>query len=790
MLTRYHRSIALFLSVLIGLQSISCTWEPYMEYDMLFDRDMVFHHAKKNTTYNAWYYNTELYKSDNLRYENADSWVAFLENAYQRKDIMEFIYRGETSFGSRDKELINLRKNRIKALKTPSKENQFVDCIVFALKVEKMLENYLPDPWEDEPIKINIADFSPLINQANAQILSNQDPFIKERYAFQLMKLYRYSKQYSAFTANFKKHFEGKQSMIGFWAMEHYAGVLKETKKIAEANYYFAKVYVNCPAKRSSAYLSMSLSSPSDFARTISLCATEEEKMALYYIHAMQTKTLAQADLTEITQKLGNHEYARVVMSHEINKLEKILFNRAKSEEDFEYQGDRMKALHLLKAQVPAYLTELIQLNQGMLDKDDSDAFWHLSLSYLYYLNHQHDECSQMLRSIQEKTPEIQKQHDIIFIINYIDAHPTLTEEDEQIIGEKLYAVNENNPNYPFLAGETWPMGNYTNESFLIEEYNSTNEFIFRKIAERYGTSNAFITTIFSGDFFTNDLCVKSATAIDVEKDYSKFQVTVADIDRILADLKRTPQTKLALFAASYYFQTPDNSYSENRKLPTLPFRLCEQKLLELKATILLRNPAKIDEVLQIYAALPPEMIQENVVYGSPFDYTSKTPNFALHDENQGRMSKMTRMQFAQNVKRLATQPLTAENAFQLGVAYYNASYYGLQWGLLAYYRPYSSPDGNVDMRVAESYLNTALSLGGLSRDRQAQTYFMLARCEQNRYTLSNGEFSDYSFIEDFYAMKRSGNMRNFQTLVANYAGTAGYQDIIRSCKYLAYYLN
>jgi hypothetical protein len=203
-----------------------------MEYDMLFDRDMVFHHAKKNITYNAWYYNTELYKSDNLRNENADSWVAFLENAYQRKDIIEFIYRGETSFGSRDKELINLRKNRIKALKTPSKENQFVDCIVFALKVEKMLENYLPDPWEDEPIKINIADFSPLINQANAQILSNQDPFIKERYAFQLMKLYRYSKQYSAFTANFKKHFEGKQSMIGFWAMEHYAGVLKETKQI------------------------------------------------------------------------------------------------------------------------------------------------------------------------------------------------------------------------------------------------------------------------------------------------------------------------------------------------------------------------------------------------------------------------------------------------------------------------------------------------------------------------------------------------------------------------------
>jgi hypothetical protein len=795
MQTPYQRSIALFLSIVIAFQSISCAWEPYMEYDMLFDRDIVFHQAKNNQTYNAWYYNQELYAFENTRIQNADSWVDFLEGAYSRKALTSFIYREETTFGSRDKELLSLRKNRTKALKAPQKETLFVDCIVFALKVEKLMENYQPDPWEEEPMKINQADFTPLINQANAQILANQDPFLKERYAFQLMKLYRYSKQYSACTATFKKHFEGKQSMISSWAMEHYAGVLSEMKKTAEANYYFAKVYVNCPSKRSSAYLSMKLSSASDFARTLNYCVNDEERMALYYIHAMQTKSLAMVDLTEITKTLGNHEYARVVMSHEINKLEKILLPKAKTEEEFEYQSDRMKELQLLKGQVPAYLKELITLSQNMAVQDDADAFWQLSSAYLYYLDHQHEACSATLKAIQPVSDETQKQHDIIFIINYLDVHPTLNEEDETILGDKLYSLNENNPNYPFLGNDNWPMERYTNANFLVDEYNTTNEFIFRKIAERYKVSNSFVSTIFSGNVFS-DLCQKSALAVDVEQSHSQFQVTLADIDRILADLKRTPESKLTLFAASYYFQTPSSTYSEEvRKLPTLPFRICEQKLLELKATILLRNPGSIDQALQIFAALPADIVQEDVVYGSPFTYTSKTPNFSRHDEIQSRLPKMTRLEFAQNVKRLSTQPMTSVNAFQLGVAYYNASYYGLQWKLLAYYRPYTSPDGNLDMSVAENYLKTALSLGGLTRERQAQAYFMLARCEQNGYTLLNGDIPENYMYENYFddyfnEMKGSRNMRNFQILASNYAGTASYQEIIRECHYFDYYLN
>lgn len=98
-------------------------------------------------------------------------------------------------------------------------------------------------------------------------------------------------------------------------------------------------------------------------------------------------------------------------------------------------------------------------------------------------------------------------------------------------------------------------------------------------------------------------------------------------------------------------------------------------------------------------------------------------------------------------------------------------------------------------MRIAEKYLNMALNLGGLNTEQQAQTYFMLARCEQNRYTLQNGAFresydGDRAFFIDFNRMKRSLYMQNFEILARNYKATASYKEILRECKYFAYYLN
>ena len=750
-----------------------------MEYEMLFDKDFMFDHSLKNKEYNAWYYNVDLYNDSKQKVQNAESWATYLENAYSSEDILTFIYRDEVRFSTPEKELLSLRTKRQHALQSGDKEKKFVDFMVYALKVEKLLKNYEPDPWEEEPRKIVLADFTPLITVALNQLKVNPDDVIKERYAFQLIKLYRYSKQLNKVVEIFNQNFKARESMLSYWAMEHYAGVLSEMGKVYEANYYFAKVYIHCPEKRSSSYLSMKLKSAYDFQRTLEMCSTEEEKMALHYIHAMRTKSLALEDLTAITQELENHEYARMIMSHEINKLEKILLTR--NQDDEEYLSENIKSLRLLKNQVPDYLKELILLNERMLEVDGDDFYWHLSLAYLYYLDGQHSACSTLLKTFRPSTDMIQKQYDIIFIVNYIETKPYLSDEDENIIGEKLFSLNDRTPSYPML----------TEVEFSESEYNTINEFIFSKISARYGETNSFLKLIFSGQNMYSDLYMNTSNPIDDDHP-NDFITSVKDIDQILSDIKRTSETKLTLFATTYYFSR--YNYEEDDTNKSVDFAQCEMLLKEMKATLLLRNPSTVSEAINIYNALPKSYLDENFVYGSPFVFSAKTPNFSHHDEIESTLPKMTRIAFAEKIKLLQSDPMTATNAYLLGVAYYNSSYYGLQWKLLAYYRYYDSPQGNVNMRVAEQFLKQALSLGGLSQEQQAEVYFMLARCEQNRYTLKNGHFPegyyDITFDDYFNKMRSDGYLSNFKQLSANYRTTKAYQTIIKECKYFYQYVN
>ena len=776
-----QRLTLLFLSASVALQSISCAWSPYMEYERLFDRDLMFDYNKKNKEYNAWYYNVDLYNETKQQIQNAESWSAYLENAYSTEVLVEFIYRPEINFSSPEKELISLKSKRQHPLQSTDKEKKFVDFIVYALKVEKLLRSYEPDPWEEEPRKIVLADFTPLITVALNQLKVNTDEVLKERFAFQLIKLYRYSKQFSQLAEIFNQNFSARQTMLSYWAMEHYAGVLAEMGRGYEANYYFAKVYIHCPEKRSSSYLSMKMKSDYDFQRTLALCTTNEEKMALHYIHAMRTKSLALEDLTEITQKLGNHEYARMIMSHEINKLEKILLTR-NQEEDEEYLSENIKSLKLLKNQVPDYLKQLIQLNERMLELDGDDFYWHLSLAYLYYLDGQNIACSTLLKTFHPSAGKIQKQYDIIFIINYIETKAFLSDEDENIIGEKLFAINDNQPSYPLL----------TEVMFTENEYNTINEFVFSKISERYGQTNTFLKLIFSGTTFYADLGINTSNPIDSDHPHD-FIVKVEDIDQILADIKRTSETKLTQFATTYYFTR--YSYDEHESSKIIDFAQCEVMLKEMKATILLRDPSNISEVIDIYQSLPSAYLEESYVHGSPFKFSVKNPDFMQHSDNESSLPKLTRMAFAERIKQLLSEPLSASNAYLLGLAYYNSSYYGLQWELLAYYRYFDSPQGVVSMKVAENYFKQAITLGGLTKEQQAEVYFMLARCEQNRYTVRNGVFPendyyDITFAEYFQKMKMDGYMSNFKQLSTNFRGTKVYQDIIKECSYYNSYLN
>jgi hypothetical protein len=776
---------------------------------MLFDRDLVFSNGKSLTSFNLWNYNSSLYGSRSIQLQNATEWAEFLENKYVAKDLIAIIYR-ETGFTTHAQETKNLRSSRISDKDVSVKETIFINYLELALAVEKHLTAYEPNPWGygDSEIKKDPVEYNRLVEKTNQMLAVAQHSMIKERLAFQLIKLHRYEENYQEVLTVFEKNFSVTSSFIGYWAMDHYAGALKKLGRKAEANYYFSKVYVNSPSRRASAYSSIKISSEEEMNDVKNICKTIDEKLALHFIRGVESKALSLGDIDFIIKNAGNHEYARVLMSYEINKLEQKLLNKYPSQFFDDIKKETEEASN--------YLKQLIELNKKIISVDDASRFWHMSLAYLHYMNKDYTNCKSILDNNLPNSNDLKIQHTVIEILSYIASREELTVTDENILGHKLYEINKNKETISSITTSNTTIeeqnGYYeSNYRKGDEDYNTINEYIFELIYSKVKNKNTYKELIFNGETIRYDLFARdSPNWNEVEQRGKKLSVEY--IDELLSSFETTEKTKLVEFAAKYYFdfnnqsnRTYNYDYYDYYGVGNVYFYLdnyydIKSVLLELKATLLMRNPNKLNESIAIFEQLPEKIINASKVYKNPFDMSAKNIRFddKINFENIQEENSYTKLKLAKQLQlhlERANATNSAIDYYNLGVAYYNISYYSNMWSFLAYYRCTYEPNGFLDNSIALNFLNKALSIGLKNRELEAKAHFMGARCELNLFTQGYGGIGnnteDGLYFNDFMSeINQKGYQKNFSALKNSYSNTQFYRDIISECSYFNYYQN
>ena len=800
--------LLVFVNLLVPKNSQNCGGS-YMYYNMLFDRDLVFSNGKSLTSFNLWNYNSSLYGSRSIQLQNATEWAEFLENKYVAKDLIAIIYR-ETGFTTHAQETKNLRSSRISDKDVSVKETIFINYLELALAVEKHLTAYEPNPWGygDSEIKKDPVEYNRLVEKTNQMLAVAQHSMIKERLAFQLIKLHRYEENYQEVLTVFEKNFSVTSSFIGYWAMDHYAGALKKLGRKAEANYYFSKVYVNSPSRRASAYSSIKISSEEEMNDVKNICKTTDEKLALHFIRGVESKALSLGDIDFIIKNAGNHEYARVLMSYEINKLEQKLLNKYPSQFFDDIKKETEEASN--------YLKQLIELNKKIISVDDASRFWHMSLAYLHYMNKDYTNCKSILDNNLPNSNDLKIQHTVIEILNYIASREELTVTDENILGHKLYEINKNKETISSITTSNTAIeeqnGYYeSNYRKGDEDYNTINEYIFELIYSKVKNKNTYKELIFNGETIRYDLFARdSPNWNEVEQRGKKLSVEY--IDELLSSFETTEKTKLVEFAAKYYFdfnnqsnRTYNYDYYDYYGVGNVYFYLdnyydIKSVLLELKATLLMRNPNKLNESIAIFEQLPEKIINASKVYKNPFDMSAKNIRFddKINFENIQEENSYTKLKLAKQLQlhlERANATNSAIDYYNLGVAYYNISYYSNMWSFLAYYRCTYEPNGFLDNSIALNFLNKALSIGLKNRELEAKAHFMGARCELNLFTQGYGGIGnnteDGLYFDDFMSeINQKGYQKNFSALKNSYSNTQFYRDIISECSYFNYYQN
>ena len=770
----------------------------YMYYHMLFDRDLVFSSGKSLTSFNLWNYNSSLYGTYPIQLQNTTEWANFLENKYIAKDLIPFIYR-EGGFTNHAQEMSNLKQARVSDKEISQKETVFINYLELSLQIEKHLKAYAPDPWsyEEKEKTKNPEEYNRLVAKANQMLQVAQHQIIKERLAFQLIKLHRYEENYQEVLNAFERNFAATNSFIGYWAMDHYAGALASMGRKAEANYYFSKVYVNSPSRRESAYLSISINSEQEMNEAKSLCQSNDEKLALHFIRGIETKNLAIDDIDFIFKNGGNHEYARVLMSHEINKMEYLLLPQNGDSFEYSSEDDPIKS----KDEAVNYMNRLITLNKLMLPKDDSNKFWYLSLGYLHFLNKDYASCKAVLDGNIPNDENLKRQHTVIEILNYVASRNELSVVDENIIGHKLYEINDYNENLAPLSTVDANKSRYfskDDENYYMagsEDYNTINAYLFELIYEKVKGKNAFKELVFNGGTMDSDLFRRDYKDWN-ENEQGKKALSPEYIAELLTAFETTEKTKLVEYASRYYFGMGKN-FDSDVYYYISKFSDIKYVLNELKATLLMRKPEKLTEAIEIFEKLPENFSNTTTRYTDPFAMTAKPIILETPEEinYENALDKLTLAKKLQIHYEKAKATNSAIDYYYLGLAYYNLSYYSDSWKFLAYYRCTTKPNGFTDNSISMNFLNKALTIGLGNRELEAKAHFMAARCELNLFTQNYGEIQDnyednLNFDKFLFDIKQQGFQKNFAVLKNTYFNTQFYQEIVSECSYFSYYLN
>jgi len=700
------------------------------QFHYLFDPSLVLGPESDYLVYYTKYHGYNMQDERNWT-DNLESWVVFFEDKYKLSDLKSTIYR-DKPFITFLIELQNLREKKQTNINIDNKEESFIGYLRLALDVEHLLyDNY--NSW-DYYNNVDTTKINNLVSILQLSIKHEKFNFIKERYAYQLIKLLRYNKKYLEASEVYKNHFSytAGRSVISYWAMDQYAGVLRKLGDTTSSNYYFLKVIINSPSKRISAFSSYNVRSQKEFDMLEKMCRSNEEKIFLFFMRANNRKSLILYEMDNIknitvndsNDIILNDNIMKVLMTRQLNQINPYIPRTLKFKE---------------------YLEDLISFNKQMISMTKGVAFWELSLSYLLYLNNQNIDSESILNSINNLTEGQELQRYIIKNLNYLKSKDRFNYNEEEYLGSLLFNISSNINSY----------NDY--------DYSATSEFISLLKNEISKKS----TKQFYKDVF--DHSGKGLNPVNYLY-YSDLNI----INQHLLNINNTKNSVLK----EYVLQ---NNY--------------KNIILERKGTLLMRNPDSLEQAINIFEILPDHFINNYPRFSvnhNPFIANIKDCiglwNDCPGNPIDSRWNKLTLSKKLLNIRTRAYRDNSPQDYFLLATAYYNMSYFGSSWNALSHYRTSTKVHGFYDMEIPLGLYNNAITL---SNDDEliAESLFMTAKCERNIFFIEN--YDNYYWYPKEYRAEiiRAGYRKNFYKL-QKYKHTTFFNQAFNECSDFSYYSN
>ncbi len=688
------------------------------------------------------------------------------------------------------------------------KNNNDTEFINYLIQVRKC-EPYMHEPYRHHE-KEDSLFMDTKIDEFRNMYSKSSSPFFKERYAYQMIRLARYSRQYTRAISIYDEFMEPTEStsMIKYWTLDHVAGayinrgksslgkaltattdrILSGKNDVAKGNYLFSIIFDKCPSKRSSSLKSFNIYSNDEWDSVLQLCNNSQEIITLYAMRATKPKNNIFEEMKVIYELDPSSAYLNSLMKKEFFLIEHQLLGKDLNSNILTSRENTANN----KQQTIQTLEQLLDFTgkciNNVLIKDNE--FWMLAHSYLHILLGNFKEAEITLQNLKDKNPnrDIQYQMGILELLVDIITTDYLDNEIE----DKLFLRVKELDNL-YLA------------EFLIK--------VFGSLYDKQGlSSKAFLCNNSHLDMgYGNN--VQTTNRFE-NKDYTAFVALNANysaelIVTILHFMNKKDKTAFEKFLITSTL----NKQVDWRS--TVPFT--QDDLLPILGTIAMRDH-RLDDAIMYWEQMSDKTSLELI--SNPFEV--KIIDSPYDCENYGDCYRYppseiqyNKLEIAKELKQLLEStklshwtPVQAEIYYKIGNYYLNTTYFGHSWEMhsmsrTAAFYPLSrryDKDNNfyLDLKTPIKYYDKCIELSeGINNELAAECAFMAAKCEQYQYTidpdLQESKIRTYwEGWEHEYLVLPNYNVygKYFNILRENFSDTDYYQEAINECKYFRYYIN
>ncbi|MCW3467714.1 hypothetical protein [Chitinophaga nivalis] len=766
----YKKFIVFLIScgvMLLGnvLYTLSCGPEPD-PYDYYIS---FFNPYTKGQGYEPFYYSSlstfydETGPSEAVA--NVIDWQRYTGSKVTGPDIQEYIYtypvaQMATIAAGTSTLPDSVQRNTFVQYLLQEKNREAARYLLFAKTCEPMavVEDRWSAPNRNEKLMLALYKEGEELYQQT----KNKD--IRDRYAYQLIRLQHYSQQYKAAITDFDKWFDrkGGNSLIYYKSLSLKAGALLHMEDSVQSAYLFSRVFDKAPSLRISTFISLRWTAAQPEA-VYALCKDDKEKASVAAVYGFNKNETDLELLKKVYAFDPGSPALSVLLGREISKLENGYLSPQLSRKLV--PGDIVSLSEYDRQEIAEMESGLRRLQvwiDGVVDKGKlkDPELWRISSAYLAYMQQDYTTAANKLQQIKVKDPALKDHWEIVNLLVNINQQKTM---DSTFESRLLSSFQWLDTKIHVRKADEWYHSD--KDYFFNKTYRN---LLFAILAPRYHQEGKFV----------KEALIRSRCEALEMNDY--FIGGQSGTDLISNDMKPA-----ALLQLHSFLQQPGKSPFDTYLADAFPKKLSLEKVIGT-SYMRIHDFKHAQEWLKKVPAARQEVSYQV--------FRDQLQDFGNDEAVQGYTRKITQLQFCERMvaleEKMKIVPVPAKVYYDYATALFNISYYGKTWSFLKDYRPSSDwydPADNKDTfrkqyfgcYSAESYYLKAAQ-ATTDRELKARCIFMAARCSQKHIPVTGDDQKDFAaWLHNRY----------FPLLNKSYSDTRFFQQEYNQCSYLRDYV-